>query len=158
MKVQRDSDSSARVDSDFEVDDRSNLTRPTVSEEAEKNYIDSYFQYFHHRWPIVHRPSYKGSDQRLPLLCAMSMIGAWEFGSGGSRMYSMVMHDYLMARIPPLLVSNRFYYLKIILTEKYQQKKTSKDRFQGTLPTALCQAALLLVINSFTCGVSTPEM
>jgi hypothetical protein len=106
MKVQKASEDPAKSESGFELDDPTTLIRPTVSEEAEKAHLDSYFRYFHHRWPIVHRPSYMSSTHLQPLLCAMNMIGALESGNGRSKMYGMVMQDYLMHRMPPLLVNS----------------------------------------------------
>ena len=85
--------------------------RPTASPEAEKTYITIFFKYFHHRWPIAHRPSCCGPDLNSSDLlrqCAMRMIGAWIYAGGESTMYSMVMHDYLMTRLPGMLVF--FFY------------------------------------------------
>ncbi|EHK96125.1 hypothetical protein M7I_8179 [Glarea lozoyensis 74030] len=58
------------------------------------------------------------------------MIGAWSSQGGGAKMYSIVMQDYLVARIPVLL-----------------QKRHSGEQFQGTLPAAICQTAF------FTTGI-----
>jgi hypothetical protein len=79
-------------------------TRPMAPDHLEESYIDLYFKYFHHRWPIVHRPSFAGSELGLFLKCAMKMIGAWHCGTGESMMYSLAMHGYLMVHLPSMLV------------------------------------------------------
>jgi hypothetical protein len=128
MMVRKPSESPAKPESDFE-DERSHLVRPSVSDEAKKEYIDSYFQHFHHRWPIIHRPSYKMSDHSLPLQCAVTMIGAWNSQGGGAKMYSIVMQDYLMARIPMLLVRDHQTMFQACLQESSSKSDIPENAF-----------------------------
>jgi hypothetical protein len=143
MKVQKAAEDPVKAETGFELDENPNLIRPTVSEEAEKAYLDSYFQYFHHRWPIVHRPSYMSSSHRLPLLCAMNMIGALEIGDGRSMMYGMVMQDYLMHLMPPLLVISHI----LLFTRAYSRCSSAKENFKRSISSIFASGS---VSSSFT--------
>ena len=162
MMVRQTSDPSPKTDSDFE-DDRAKLTRPIVSQEAEKAYTESYFRHFHHRWPIVHQPSYNEADHRLPLLCAISMIGAWEMGNGGSEMYAMVMQDFLTARLPLLLVSSPYCtsYCRacnILIYGDYSKREhlriVSKGRFRQLYVRQHCYSLCTALILEWVIPIS----
>lgn len=62
--------------------------------------VDLYFAHIHHRFPIIHRPSYiaetKGRTLQL-LKSSMEMIGAWLEGSHKSRQFALELHQKLMA-------------------------------------------------------------
>ncbi|KAG4443101.1 hypothetical protein IFR05_001427 [Cadophora sp. M221] len=40
-------------------------------------YLDIYFTYFHHRWPIFHRPSFEDENENTLVVSSAKMIGAW---------------------------------------------------------------------------------
>jgi hypothetical protein len=69
-------------------------------------YLDLYYSYFHHRWPILHRASFDQEKCRPDVVSSMKMIGAWLTGRPESRKYAVDIHDGLVARLLPRLVSS----------------------------------------------------
>jgi hypothetical protein len=99
------------------IRDRSDLERQGSSdvEDAESDsaadpfsalYLDLYYSYFHHRWPILHRASFDQENCRSDVVSSMKMIGAWLTGRPESRKYAINIHDGLVARLLPRLVSS----------------------------------------------------
>ncbi|KAG9236530.1 hypothetical protein BJ875DRAFT_222212 [Amylocarpus encephaloides] len=139
MKVQIDrtkAEQQPLPESILNTPDSSLCARPTLPDRLEAEYLAAYLEHFHHRWPVVHRPSYEDNEMSSFLQCAMKMIGAWALGLGESKLYAVSMHRYLMSHIPAIL-----------------SKRTSNDRFQGTLPSSLCQTAFMCVVLSFYSGL-----
>jgi hypothetical protein len=69
-------------------------------------YLDLYYSYFHHRWPILHRASFDQEKCRPDVVSSMKMIGAWLTGRPESRKYAVDIHDGLVARLLTRLVSS----------------------------------------------------
>jgi hypothetical protein len=68
-------------------------------------YLDLYYSYFHHRWPILHRASFDQEKCRPDVVLSKKMIGAWLTGRPEPRKYAINIHDGLVARLLPRLVS-----------------------------------------------------
>ncbi|CAG8981978.1 hypothetical protein HYALB_00004844 [Hymenoscyphus albidus] len=116
-------------------DDVDILSPPFCPSDLEQKYMNAYYTSFHHRWPIIHRPSHADENESVILNCAMKMNGAWLFGTAASKLYALAMQGYLIRILPSMLT-----------------QKSSVDRFHGGLPSQLCQAALLSVIFTFHAG------
>lgn len=68
-------------------DQESNGTGKPDATSAE--YLDIYFTYFHHRWPIVHRPSFEAEGENTLVVSSAKMIGAWLLGSFESKAFAI---------------------------------------------------------------------
>jgi hypothetical protein len=42
-------------------------------------YLEAYFNHFHHRWNLIHRPSFEQEEDTL-VMSSAKMIGAWLVG------------------------------------------------------------------------------
>ncbi|KAH8654054.1 hypothetical protein BGZ60DRAFT_386749 [Tricladium varicosporioides] len=131
LRIQKDRQSTGEVLSE---------QPPTMCRDADDNYRETvfkaYFDHFHHRWPIIHRPAYEDQKFSLVLISSMKMIGAWFLLDQRSHDNAFAMHEYLMQHIPCILA-----------------KKSSSDHFHETLPVSLCQAALLNILFALYCGI-----
>ncbi|KAH7324042.1 hypothetical protein BKA65DRAFT_407375 [Rhexocercosporidium sp. MPI-PUGE-AT-0058] len=100
-------------------------------------YLDIYFTYFHHRWPIFHRPSFDVKNENTLVVSSAKMIGAWLLGTFESRAFAITCrHEALVEQLLPRLC-----------------KVTSQDRLQQSLSLAICQSALLNIIFALYYGV-----
>jgi hypothetical protein len=75
-----------------------------LPEAATQKYLNLYFTYFHHRWPIIHSPSFDETSHPSVVVSSMRMIGAWISGTQDSRWLATAMHERLMAHVIPQLV------------------------------------------------------
>ncbi|KAH7388956.1 hypothetical protein BKA64DRAFT_645427 [Cadophora sp. MPI-SDFR-AT-0126] len=98
-------------------------------------YLDIYFTYFHHRWPIVHRPSFEAEGENTLVVSSAKMIGAWLLGSYESKAFAITWHEALVEQLLPRLC-----------------KITSQDRLDQSLSLAFCQSALLNIIFALYYG------
>ncbi|PVH76532.1 hypothetical protein DL98DRAFT_425363 [Cadophora sp. DSE1049] len=99
-------------------------------------YLDIYFTYFHHRWPIFHRPSFEAEGGNTLVVSSAKMIGAWLLGSFESKAFAITCkHEALVEQLLPRLC-----------------KITSQDRLQQSLSLAFCQSALLNIIFALYYG------
>ena len=71
---------------------------------TQKLYLDLYFMYFHHRWPIFHSVTCDEESTASVLWSSLIMIGAWLDGTKGSRELAMNIHGSLVGFIFPRLV------------------------------------------------------
>lgn len=55
-----------------------------------------YFKHFHHRWPILHAPTFDEDSDPFVITASVSMIGAWLEGSKESKDLALTIHDRLM--------------------------------------------------------------
>jgi hypothetical protein len=71
-----------------------------------QKYLNVYFDRFHDRWPIVHRPSFDEEVVHTDL-CELSMrvIGAWLLGTSESIQFAIETHAILVDHIMSQLVS-----------------------------------------------------
>lgn len=92
-------------------DDVDVLSPPFCPSDLEQKYMNAYYTYFHHRWPIIHRPSHADENESVILVCAMKMNGAWLYGSAASRLWALAMQGYLISKLPPMLVSTRHSWI-----------------------------------------------
>jgi hypothetical protein len=67
----------------------------SVTKERYELYLDN----FHHRWPIIHIPSFEKEDSPYVLTASIEMIGAWLHGSCESKMEALTLHDRLTNHI-----------------------------------------------------------
>ncbi len=100
-------------------------------------YLEIYFTYFHHRWTIVHRPSFEADNENTLVVSSAKMIGAWLLGSSESKSFAITWHDALVEQLLPRLCT-----------------VTSQDRLHQSLSLAFCQSALLNIIFALYYGVS----
>lgn len=101
-----------------------------------ERYLLFYYSHFHHRWPIIHRPSLDDEDSENLARSSMANIGAWLEGSKQAKDFALKSHEKLVKEIMSQL-----------------SKMTSKDKFQQSLSACLCQAALLNTIFGLYTGV-----
>lgn len=98
-------------------------------------YLEAFFRLFHHRWPLIHRPTYKETDGDSSLLSSIRMIGAWLVGTTESRKFALATHETCLEEFIPKL-----------------HQITCQDKFQLSLSSGMCQSALLNIIFSLYCG------
>ena len=63
--------------------------------------LESYFKTFHHRWPIVHAPTFDIGTVPLSLAASVCVIGVWLQNSGkwAERFYALRVHESLLGRL-----------------------------------------------------------
>lgn len=67
----------------------------SVTEERYELYLNC----FHHRWPIIHIPSFEKEDNASALSASVEMIGAWLDGSHSSKSLALTLHGRLTNHI-----------------------------------------------------------
>jgi hypothetical protein len=87
-------------------------------DETSKRYLELYYAYFHHRWPIIHRPSLEEETSGGILLSSMTMIGAWLEGSPVAKRSALDWHERLVRESLSQLV--RVQALTKCVKESYQ--------------------------------------
>ncbi|KUJ17543.1 uncharacterized protein LY89DRAFT_733387 [Mollisia scopiformis] len=98
-----------------------------IDRDLSQKYLDAYFEHFHDRWPVVHRPSVEEEIDDTDLCeLSMRMIGGWIVGTTDSIQFALDTHNVLMDHIMSQL-----------------SQVTSKDSFQQSLPAWMCMAAVL---------------
>lgn len=83
---------------------------PMAPDDATDSYEKLYFDHFHHRWPIIHRPPYEDQNPKhvLSILrLSTLMIGGWFSKTAEGKKYALAVHDYLMLNISTKLVCTR---------------------------------------------------
>lgn len=65
----------------------------------DRKYLDSYYDSFHHRWSMIHRPSFDEAKNETPLIAAMKMMGAWLLGTQEDKEYAISVHERLVANL-----------------------------------------------------------
>ncbi|KAE9364431.1 hypothetical protein N431DRAFT_388527 [Stipitochalara longipes BDJ] len=131
VKIRIDStapDASLALDPDLE-------NQPSSVSET---YLELYYTHFHHRWPIIHRPSLEEEASTGIVYSSMTMIGAWLEGSHEAKKRALDSHKMLITDITSQL-----------------SKFTAKDKFQHSLPACLCHAALLNIIFALYTGLES---
>jgi hypothetical protein len=93
---------STRIQSDSAC---ASSTREEQPDSPARRYLDSFFDNFHHRWGLIHRPSFEENRNETPLIAAMRMIGAWLYGTQESRDYALAVHERLLENNITRLVS-----------------------------------------------------
>jgi len=81
-------------------------TPHTPADPASIKYLEIYFSAFHHRWPIIHRPSFEQENEQTLVVSSVKMIGAWLLGCPESRAFAVTWHNALMEQLVPRLVSH----------------------------------------------------
>jgi hypothetical protein len=92
-----------RIQSDPQPHPGSNCK--TGVDTPERRYLKLFFENFHHRWGLIHRPSFAEEGNETPLIAAMRMIGAWLSGSPESREHAVNVHERLLENNITRLVS-----------------------------------------------------
>jgi Fungal Zn(2)-Cys(6) binuclear cluster domain/Fungal specific transcription factor domain len=72
-----------------------------------EKYMELYYLHFHHRWPILHRPSLEEETPISIVLSSMDMIGAWLDGSLEAKKFALDSHEKLVKDIMSQLVRAR---------------------------------------------------
>lgn len=97
---------SMRIQSDPNEDDHAMSIDSEDVSPIDRQYLDSFYDNFHHRWSLIHRPSFEETNNETPLIAAMKMIGAWLMGTIESKKYAIAVHERLINNLVPRLVSN----------------------------------------------------
>lgn len=71
----------------------------SIPKSVTKEHYELYLNQFHHRWPIIHIPSFEKGDDPYVLTASVEMIGAWLQGSCPSKMAALTLHDRLTYHI-----------------------------------------------------------
>jgi hypothetical protein len=110
---------------------------PVLSEQETLKYRQAYFTHFHHRWPIIHAPTFDREHAPPVLFSCISMIGACITGTEQAKASAMSLHhrvvDWIFAGL---------------------RQVSSEDSFDHASMLGLCQTSLLYIIFGFYCGVS----
>ncbi|KAE8447859.1 hypothetical protein EG329_010088 [Mollisiaceae sp. DMI_Dod_QoI] len=105
-------------------------TEVGIRRDESQKYLEIYFDQFHDRWPITHRPSHEDEISETDLCeLSMRMIGGWLFGTKEAIQFAVQTHGVLVDHIMSQLC-----------------QVTSQDRFQQSLPAWMANAALLNII------------
>lgn len=67
-------------------------------------YAEEFFKSFHHRWALIHRPTYEMASSDTKLLASIRMIGAWLIGTADSRRFAWATHEKCISEFLPKLV------------------------------------------------------
>ena len=67
----------------------------SIPKSITKESYELYLDHFHHRWPIIHIPSFEKGGDPYVLTASVEMIGAWLQGSCTSKMVALTLHDRL---------------------------------------------------------------
>ncbi|PMD37524.1 hypothetical protein L207DRAFT_77233 [Hyaloscypha variabilis F] len=133
--------SAVKIRTDSAAADASLVLDPNLENRPDSTsatYLELYYAHFHHRWPIVHRPSLAEEPSIGIVFSSMTMIGAWLDGSVEAKKRALDSHETLITDITSQL-----------------SKVTAKDKFQHSLPACLCQAALLNIIFGLYTGLQS---
>jgi hypothetical protein len=76
----------------------------SIPKSVTKEHYELYLDHFHHRWPVIHIPSFEKGDDPYVLTASVEMIGAWLQGSCSSKMVALTLHDRLTNHIFQRLV------------------------------------------------------
>jgi Fungal Zn(2)-Cys(6) binuclear cluster domain/Fungal specific transcription factor domain len=94
-----------RTDSNAQNTSRTQAVDPDVSLDAvSTKYLDLYYARFHHRWPIIHRPSLEEETPVSIVLSSMTMIGAWLEGTQQAKTRALNSHEQLVSEALSQLV------------------------------------------------------
>jgi hypothetical protein len=77
---------------------------PALPESETSKYLDIYFTHFHHRWPILHSPTFEVETAPPVLLSCVIMIGACIHGRRDSKELAVSLHTRVSDWIFPRLV------------------------------------------------------
>jgi len=84
---------------------RQDPVAPKINEEPKYElYLQKFFQSIHHRWELVHRPTYRETSSDSLVVFSMRMLGAWVVGTFDSRNYALATHETCVNAIFPKLV------------------------------------------------------
>ena len=76
---------------------------PSLTGSETVKFMKLYFTHFHHRWPILHAPTFEAETAPPVLLWAVTMIGACIHGTTDSKELAMNFHtrvdDYILPRL-----------------------------------------------------------
>jgi hypothetical protein len=76
---------------------------PELADHVAKRYDELYFNHFHFRWPVLHRPSWE-ADGHTIAAGSVHMVGAWLEGTPNSKEFALSRHMSLMRQISTRLV------------------------------------------------------
>lgn len=89
----------------FQTSGPQTATEVGIDDIEVQKYLDSYFEQFHHRWPIIHRPSHEEEVKEADLcVLSMKMIGGWILGTTESIQFASETHNVLAEHITSELV------------------------------------------------------
>lgn len=110
VRIQNDQPSASVTDDssggEYSVSENENW--PALPESETKKYLDLYFTHFHHRWPIIHAPTFESENAPQVLLSCVIMIGACIHGTSDSKEVAMNLHTRVIDWIFPRLVGPFF--------------------------------------------------
>ena len=92
-----------------------------------------YFLHFHHRWTIIHRPTYNQYDLNI-LTASIVLIGAWLEGSHEAKEYAISTHVTLMDDLFMKLVCFLHQVLLHCLTDFLRAASPPRTYFDSRYP------------------------
>ncbi|KAH7014065.1 putative C6 and C2H2 transcription factor [Macrophomina phaseolina] len=98
-----------------------------------QRWLNSYFEYFHPEWPLLHRCSFDQAKEPPILIFTVAMIGLWMNGEERGRQAAAAIQASLWTSIEQQ-------------RERWDVSRTAPGTFQSTWPMATYQAILLNVI------------
>lgn len=111
------------------------LPTRSIPDAVTKEYYELYLAHFHHRWPILHVPTFEKGEEPYVLKASVESIGAWLYDTPQSIGKGVTLHDRL---------ANHIF-------QKLYQRPPFQDRYKNW-PMPLYQAALLNILLGIYCG------
>jgi hypothetical protein len=108
--------SAVKIRTDSAAADASLVLDPNLENQPDsisETYLEVYYAHFHHRWPIVHRPSLAEEPSIGIVFSSMTMIGAWLEGSVEAKKWALASHETLITDITSQLVRTSLNNMKI---------------------------------------------
>jgi hypothetical protein len=115
---------------------------PLLSKPETAKYLKLYFSHFHHRWPILHAPTFDRETVPPVLLSCVTMIGACIHGAKGSKELAWSLHTRVIDYIFPRLVRPCVG----IQDQEFQLNMTSGPAFVRELHRSLVHPCSLPII------------
>lgn len=102
-RIQNDLPHEAALDASKRVDHMETENWPVLPELETRKYLGLYFTHFHHRWPILHAPTFEAETAHPVLLSCVAMIGTCIHGTSDSKELAMSLHtrvvDWIFSRL-----------------------------------------------------------
>ena len=77
---------------------------PSIPEPQKTKFRDLYLTHFHHRWPLIHVPTFEMNMPPPVLQSCVAMIGAYIHGTSESKELAMGLHTSVIEYLFPRLV------------------------------------------------------
>ncbi|KAL4885420.1 hypothetical protein BJY04DRAFT_230963 [Aspergillus karnatakaensis] len=136
---------------------------PSGGPDKIQHFLQLYFKNFHPHWPIIHRGTFKSSNEFPLLVQSMVVIGMWVNGAPNTRTAAISLHQTINTAI----YEQRVRYLLLLLRSSQSDSVFMQDQWDMSIagetitrdtpswPMPLYQAILLHVIFSILLQGST---